>query len=283
MHRRAFQLLLAVLVAALPLVTAVAPAGADNASTLLGLVNSLRRLHGAAPLAVDPTLTANAQQWSAHMAAAGALSHNPNYGAGVAPSWTKLGENVGEGGALTAIYNAFVASPFHFGNMIDPSYNLTGIAVATGAGNSLWITQDFESRSSGTPATTAPPATTATTRAPTITRPPSAPPPTHSPAPTTAPPATAAPTTAPPTTAGPTTTSVVAVPGSSLGSGSDSPATSVVPLGGGDPEGPGRLAAAASFSPHQSVGDTLLLWLLTLSGLAVLSTTGAWYFVKKPR
>jgi hypothetical protein len=80
------------------------------------------------------------------MAGAGALSHNPSLASQVAGGWTKLGENVGEGGGITAIFNALVNSPPHLANMLDPSYNLTGIGVAVGNGGSLWITEDFEGR-----------------------------------------------------------------------------------------------------------------------------------------
>ena len=193
MRRRLLQIVIALSVVAFPLVTAATPAHADNAGSLLALVNSLRAAHGVGPLYTDPTLTGVAQGWSAHMAAAAALSHNPTVGSHLSGGWTKLGENVGGGGSVAIVFNAFVNSPFHFGNMIDPTYNLTGIGVATGANGFLWITEDFEAKPGATPVT-APPATIA---------PPAHPAVTASPAPHTV--ATAAATTAPAVTIPPVT------------------------------------------------------------------------------
>lgn len=292
MRRRILQLLLAAMVAALPLVAGVAPARADNAGTLLGLVNSLRRVHGAAPLSYDANLTATAQQWSAHMAAAGVLSHNPSYGSGVAPGWTKLGENVGEGGDLMAIFNALVASPFHFANMVDPSFNLTGIAVAVGSGNTLWVTEDFEARPGATPVITAPPTPPAThTPAPPVntTRPATTAPPAHPAATTTAPivaPTTAAPTTAASTAAPPPadTTTTSGPPGAGrdrVTSGSGSATTPVV-APQRNASGSTKLAAVAPFSPL-TTGGALLFLVLSLVGLAAVSTARAVYSARKRR
>jgi hypothetical protein len=280
-RRRIFQLIVAAFVAALPVFMLAAPARADNATTLLTLVNGLRAAHGVAPLSSDGTLTGIAQAWSAHMAATGQLSHNPSYGPGIPGGWTKLGENVGEGGVLSAIFTALVNSPFHYSNMIDPSYNLTGIAVATGQGNTLWVTEDFEARSGGTPVVT--PATVAPTPRATVAAPRpavTAPPATHAaPAPTTVHPSVAptaaAPTTAaaPPTTVAPSTTSVT--PGS--GSGASIPDPPAVA-----PKLPGQLAAASSLFPHRSSGGSALPLALTLSGLGVLGVGGAAYIMRKP-
>jgi hypothetical protein len=274
MPRRMLQFLVALMVAALPLVVSVAPARADNASALLGLVNALRASHGLGPLYVDPTLTATAQSWSAHMASGNALSHNPNVGAGLAGGWTKLGENVGEGGTITGIYNAFVNSAFHLGNMLDPTYNLTGVAVAVGRSNTLWVTQDFEAKPGATPATTRPPATTpttakqtATTTKPTTTKPV-----------TTTPPVTAsaaATTTSPP----PTTASVP----TTVGTGD----SSVVPdLGSGAPATPpssvpGKLAAAASLAGHGNGSGSMGGLVGALAGLAVISLGATAFYIKR--
>ncbi len=106
---------------------AVATAAAVDAPTnLVALVNQLRTSVGAAPLATDPTLTNVAQQWANHMAGTGVLFHNPNLATQAPSAWTKIGENIGDGFSFTAIYNALVASPDHYANMVDPAYNRTG-------------------------------------------------------------------------------------------------------------------------------------------------------------
>lgn len=162
MGRRLLQLLAAVLAAAAPLVLALPAARADDAGSLLAMVNSLRASHGVAPLASSATLNAVAQAWSAHMAAANTLGHNPNLAFQASGGWTKLGENVAGAGNITAAFNAFVNSPFHLGNMLDPAYNVTGIGVAVGSGGTMWVTEDFEGLPGASSATTMPPATRVT-------------------------------------------------------------------------------------------------------------------------
>ena len=274
MRRRLAQILVAVAAFALPLAGTVAPARADSAGVLLGLVNGLRAAHGVGSLAADPALTRAAQAWSAQMAAAGSLSHNPNLGSQVAGGWTKLGENVGAGGSVPVVFNAFVNSAFHFANMVDPTYNLTGIGVAVGANGTLWITEDFEAKPGATPApvtTAAPtPAPVARPAAPKTTALPAAPAPTT--AATAAPPTTAAPP--PPattTTSAPSTTTVVPPPvaGPESGLGDHSRAS----VGG-------AVAAAPATSRHpagRSAGGAVL----ALTVLAIAALTGGAVFLTR--
>ena len=151
MRRQMLRFVLALAAAALPFAVTPPAAHADSVSTMLSLVNGLRSARGEAPLAPDPNLTAVAQQWSAQMASSGVLSHNGNLTAMVGGGWTRIGENVGTGGSLTAVFNALVASAPHFANMTDPAFNLTGIAVVTAGNGTLWITEDFEGRAGVAP------------------------------------------------------------------------------------------------------------------------------------
>jgi hypothetical protein len=226
MRRQLLHFVLGLVAAALPLAMAMPSAHADSVGTMLDLVNGLRSSRGIPALTVDPTLTAAAQQWSIHMAAAGTLSHNANLTSMVPPGWTRIAENVGTGGSLNAVFNALVASPPHYANMTDPAFTLTGIGVVTAGNGTLWVTEDFEARVGVSPPPPpppapppAPPATTAPPAPPAVTAPPRPPttvravpvvpaapagPPRTNPAATT--PATAGATTAPPappTSAGP--------------------------------------------------------------------------------
>ena len=105
-------------------------------------VNALRASKGLAPLAVDPQLRDIARAWSAQMAAAGGISHNPALADQVS-NWQKIGENVGVGGDVTTIENAFEASPHHYANLVDPAFTYIGIGVVD-ANGSIWVTQDFK-------------------------------------------------------------------------------------------------------------------------------------------
>jgi hypothetical protein len=274
MGRRICQLIVAVLLTALPLVARVAPAHADNASLLLGLVNTLRAAHGAPPLSADPTLTAVAQHWSAYMAAGAGLVHDPTLGSQVTGGWTKLGENIGAGGNVTAIFNAFVKSAFHFSNMIDPTYNLSGIGIALSPPSTLWVTEDFEARPGAPPATTQPPATTTTTTTVAVTTVPAA---SRATSPATAPSTSPPPPATLPKAATTTIAPVVGPrPATTTGPPDTTPATSPPLLAV-----PGNLAAAAPLSSHGDGGETLRWLMLTLSGLAVASVSGTAYLMRK--
>lgn len=269
--RRFLQLIAALAVFVLPLATAMTPARADNTSDLLALVNSLRVSHGSPPMVLDPTLTQIASTWSAHMASGAGLVHNPSLVAEIPTGWAKIGENIGDGSNLNAVFNALVNSPVHYANMVDPTFNLTGIGVVAGSGGTLWITEDFESRSSG--ATSPPPATTPPTSPPTTAAPKpvvhataTVPKVSTTAAPSTAPPTTAAPTTTtPPTTAPATTTSttlaIATVPSYPLAAS------------------PGPSKIVASVSAHGSDGGWIVLAVSILAVVAVAASA----FVFKAR
>lgn len=132
---------LAILV--ISLATVVGAASATASSDVTTLVNNLRRTVNIAPLATDPGLTSVAQQWANHLAAVGALSHNPNLATQAPGGWTKIGENAGSGPGVTIAFNALVASVAHYANMVDPAYNRIGIGVAVDTKGVVWIVQDF--------------------------------------------------------------------------------------------------------------------------------------------
>ena len=125
----------------------------DDPSQMLTWVNSLRAGVGAAPRAADPTLSSVAQQWANSMASSGVLAHNPGLSTEAPSGWTEIGENVGEGYSLTAVYNALVASPGHYANMVTPGFNLTGIGVATDSSGQVWVAEDFGDYPPPSPAT----------------------------------------------------------------------------------------------------------------------------------
>jgi hypothetical protein len=211
------------------------------------------------------------------MASGAGLVHDPNVASQLSGGWTKLGENIGAGGNVTAIYNAFVNSEFHFTNMIDPTYNLTGIGVVLSPPSTLWVTEDFEAKPGVTPGTTQPPATTATTTALVVTV---ATVSGNHPA-TTAPPPTAprpaVTTTTAATSASSTTPSATLVPGSGTSGTSDTSALPRAPA----PTFPRKLAAAASLVPPKNPGGLPRWPYLTLTGLALASVAAGGYVMRK--
>ncbi len=144
-----------------------APTPADE-SSFINAVNSRRTNAGLAALVVDAELTDAARAWAEQMAANGRISHAPDITDGISSYWLKVGENVGTGPTVSAVMDAFVASPAHNTNIMDPAFTHIGVGVVW-SGSALYTVHRFMQLGS-TPATTAPPAPAST--APPATSPP---------------------------------------------------------------------------------------------------------------
>ena len=172
--------------------------GEAEEAAFVGRINGLRASLGLPTLAIDPELTAQARIWAQTMKDAGNIFHTDHLDAGIGADWQKLGENVGVGGTVDSLFDAFVASPKHYENLVDPAYRFVGIGVVWD-GDRMFTTHRFMSLmpppAATPPAAPSPPARPATT----VPAPP---------APTTAaPPPTELAATEPPTTAADTTAS----------------------------------------------------------------------------
>jgi hypothetical protein len=200
---RLVRTLVVALALALPLAGA-SPAAADAGSEadFVARVNGARSSRGLGSLATDGELTGIARWWAQRMADDGRLSHNPNLSREVSQDWEKLAENVGFGGDVASIHDAFMNSAAHRANILDGALTHIGVGVVVDGSGQLWVTEVFMRLRGGggaaPPTTATPPPTTArpapvtTVRpapAPTVPRPaPTAPPPTAAPTTTEAPP-----------------------------------------------------------------------------------------------
>ena len=180
------------------------PAGASpaNESDFVGRINATRASVGLPPLAVDAQLTSLARGWAVQMrdgaCGDGAhICHASSLSSGVSHSWQKLGENVGTGPSVGDVMPAFIASPGHYANIVDPSFTHIGVGVVWD-GDRLYTTHRFMAVQAPAPTTT-----TTTTAAPTTT---TAAPTTTTTAPTTT---TAAPPVTSPSAGAPTTDSPI--------------------------------------------------------------------------
>lgn len=136
----------------------VSPVGAVDPgleSDFVARLNGVRAEAGLPPLTVDGELTAVARAWSDHMAAAGGISHNPSVGGQVSAPWRGIGENVGTGGDVGSVMQAFVDSESHYANIIDGDYDYVGVGVTWGADGRLYTTHVFMDLD-GRPAAVAP-------------------------------------------------------------------------------------------------------------------------------
>ena len=133
-------------------------ASASPAGDLATATNTARASAGLAPLSVNAQLSAVAQAWANKLAAANVLSHNPALQAQVS-NWTVLGENVGMAGDVPTVQAAFMASPHHKANILDPRYTQMGVGSATSIYPScgcpvLWVVVDFRRPATASAATT---------------------------------------------------------------------------------------------------------------------------------
>ena len=170
-----------------------APAESD---LFVAAINHLRASKGLNALQVDGQLTSVATDWAVHMAQEDGISHRLDLRAGISALWKTLGENVGFGPSVSQLMSAFIASPGHYANLVDPRFTHIGVGTVR-VGNELYTAHEFMAlQGASTPVVTSPPVTSPP--APKVTTPR-----------VTTPPTTAAPTTVP-TTVPPTPTTLQA-------------------------------------------------------------------------
>jgi uncharacterized protein YkwD len=131
-----------------------APSTGADSTSYFGIVNNERSSHGLSPLTMRGDLVGVAQGWAAHMASTNQLMHNPRLRSAVA-NWQAVGENVGEGSTIGDLAAAFMASPSHRDNILDPTYQDIGIGSVRRLGT-IWIAVVFRDPL-GSQRTTSPP------------------------------------------------------------------------------------------------------------------------------
>jgi hypothetical protein len=141
--RRALSVVVTVLVALalLAALPARALAGPSEGS-FFSAVNSARASNGLPALAYAGDLAAVARRQAERMASSNRLYHNPNLGSEVS-SWQIVAENVGYGPTWSSIQQAFMASPDHRANILDPQVTQLGVGTAVGSDGRLWVAQVF--------------------------------------------------------------------------------------------------------------------------------------------
>jgi uncharacterized protein YkwD len=164
--RRSARLLATAVAAAAPVLGVVAPAALSAApaaaseqtvdsvrlngyeGALAAKINNVRRSNGLRALVVVPGATDVARRWSWHLARAEVLSHNPNLVSALehagSGAWTEIAENVGEASSTDpgSLFSAYMASPPHKANILDPQARYLGVGVVERSGTA-WNTLDF--------------------------------------------------------------------------------------------------------------------------------------------
>jgi uncharacterized protein YkwD len=105
-------------------------------------INYDRTDNGLVGLSINDTLMAKAQAWSDHLASIGTLQHSL-LAQSVDPGWWMLGENVGSGPSIEAIEQAFMRSPGHRANILNPEFNWAGTGVSVSSNGTVFVVQVF--------------------------------------------------------------------------------------------------------------------------------------------
>jgi hypothetical protein len=196
-------------------VARAATTSAPDSSAEAGFASRIateRGSRGIGGLRMADDLTAVARRHSQEMAAQQHLSDDSNLATEV-QGWQSLGGNAGEGPTVDQVHQAFMASPSHRANILEPNFSDLGVGVVW-TGSTLWVTEVFRQpttarAASAAPAPTPPPATSPRTNAP----PPTSAPRPQAPRPSVAPtPPASPPTVAPSTTSSAVPLSAAAIP-----------------------------------------------------------------------
>jgi len=132
-----------------------AQAASDPAVQVIILTNLERARVGAPPLTYNPNLTWAAQTYAA------VLANGPCWGHTCGPvpyfvdrtqqagyeNWSTLGENLA-GGQRTpeSVVAAWMASPGHRQNLLNPNYTEIGVGMAVGGQYGIYWSQEFGAR-----------------------------------------------------------------------------------------------------------------------------------------
>jgi hypothetical protein len=128
--------------------TGLVPMASAHADTLseessfVAKINGLRTSKGLEPLTVDAGITDKARAWAQTMADKNTIWHS-TLSDGVTADWQKLGENVGMGGSVDGLHVAFVNSPHHYDNLVDPAFRSIGIGVVHSDTGILFVSEVF--------------------------------------------------------------------------------------------------------------------------------------------
>lgn len=109
-------------------------------------INLARRLRGDTRLRLDPELTRVARTHAREMIARGSLFHSPQQVlTRKVTNWNILGENIGVGGGVASLHQAFMDSPDHRANILYDPFRHVGVGVVRDDGR-MWVTIIFESQ-----------------------------------------------------------------------------------------------------------------------------------------
>jgi len=110
---------------------------------MLSWVNRARADHGAPALKMDPYVVKVAHDHNVDMASKNELFHSTNLSYKLrSVNWSTWGENVGAGVDAYGLFKAYMASPDHRANILNPDFDHVGISFVVRDGI-MWSTMIF--------------------------------------------------------------------------------------------------------------------------------------------
>ena len=101
-------------------------------------LNNDRGANGRGALSINDEAQAKAQAWAERLASQGTLYHS-TLSDGYGERWCSLGENVGYGGSVGIVEQAYMNSPGHRANILGTSWNGVGTGYAVGYVNGVQV------------------------------------------------------------------------------------------------------------------------------------------------
>jgi uncharacterized protein YkwD len=129
------------LVAILAFLVALTGCTPEQQATL-DQINAARTQAGVPTVLPSPHAMDKAQAWANQLAGVGSLSHS-SLTDGMPEGWRMLGENVGMGPSIEAVFQGFLQSPKHRANLLNGSFNWAGTGVAIAADGTVYVVQVF--------------------------------------------------------------------------------------------------------------------------------------------
>lgn len=106
------------------------------------LVNDERTNAGLTPLLPSPHASAKAQAWAEELSRSGTLRHS-RLDEAMPEGYLQIGENVGRGPDIETIHLAFMDSPGHRANILDPAYGWVGTGYARSPDGVVYVAVVF--------------------------------------------------------------------------------------------------------------------------------------------
>ncbi|HYM70132.1 MAG TPA: CAP domain-containing protein [bacterium] len=122
----------------------------DEEVELLAMMNEIRTARRLPPLLMSAALRTVARDHSRDMALSGYVGHDSPQGqsfltrlSNVVLRGTVVGENVTAALTVEQAHNAFIHSPGHLKNILDPEFRSVGVGIATAGAVGFMVTEDF--------------------------------------------------------------------------------------------------------------------------------------------